>query len=136
MCSKSVCSCFQIQLSSQYNPMLKVFGLRGGGMLLEKATISWIMDGAEKLYAGSHQQIILYLKTSSDSMSVVAQNTSKNDQKVELDFGKSENCIINHPHKKFSIHLPKSSVVFLAHLIRNDSKTDFRPKVGIKTKST
>ena len=115
--------------------MLKVFGLRGGGMLLEKATISWIMDGAEKLYAGSHQQIILYLKTSSDSMSVVAQNTSKNDQKVELDFGKSENCIINHPHKKFSIHLPKSSVVFLAHLIRNDSKTDFRPKVGIKTKS-
>ena len=114
--------------------MLKVFGLRGGGMLLEKATISWIMDGAEKLYAGSHQQIILYLKTSTDSMSVVAQNSSKDDHKVELDFSKSENSIINHPHKKFSIHLPKSSVVFLAHLIKDDIKANFRPKVAIKTK--
>jgi len=125
---------FQIQISSQYNPMLKVFGLRGGGMLLEKATISWIMDGAEKLYAGSHQQIILYLKNSTDSMSVVAQNSSKTDNKVELDFSKSENSIINHPHKKFSIHLPKSSVVFLAHLIKDDIKANFRPKVAIKTK--
>jgi len=125
---------FKIQISSQYNPMLKVFGLRGGGMLLEKATISWIMEGAEKLYAGSHQQIILYLKSSTDSMSVVAQNTSKDDQKVELDFTKSENSTINHPHKKFSIHLPKSSVVFLAHLIKDDFKENFRPKVGIKTK--
>ena len=55
-------SSFQLEISSQLNPMLKVFGLRSGGMLLEKATISWIMDEAEKLYAGSHQQIILYLK--------------------------------------------------------------------------
>ena len=44
--------------------MVKVFGLRSGGMLLEKATISWIMEGAEKLYAGSQQQIVLYLKVS------------------------------------------------------------------------
>lgn len=42
--------------------MLKVFGLRGGGVLLEKATISWIMEGAEKVYAGSQQQIVMYLK--------------------------------------------------------------------------
>ena len=44
--------------------MVKVFGLRSGGMLLEKATISWIMEGAEKVYAGSQQQIVLYLKVS------------------------------------------------------------------------
>ena len=55
---------FQLEISSLINPMVKVFGLRSGGMLLEKATISWIMEGAEKLYAGSQQQIVLYLKVS------------------------------------------------------------------------
>ena len=55
---------FQLEISSLINPMVKVFGLRSGGMLLEKATISWIMEGAEKVYAGSHQQIVLYLKVS------------------------------------------------------------------------
>lgn len=55
---------FKVEISSQFNPMLKVFGLRGGGMLLEKATISAIMEGAEKVYAGSQQQIVMYLKVS------------------------------------------------------------------------
>ena len=53
---------FKLQITSQLNPMLKVFGLRSGGVLLEKATITSIMEGAEKLYTGSFQQIILYLK--------------------------------------------------------------------------
>ena len=63
-----------------------------------------------------------------------SKSRKKTDNKVELDFSKSENSIINHPHKKFSIHLPKSSVVFLAHLIKDDIKANFRPKVSIKTK--
>ena len=61
---------FQLEISSLINPMVKVFGLRSGGMLLEKATISWIMEGAEKLYAGSQQQIVLYLKVSISFCSV------------------------------------------------------------------
>ena len=53
-------------------------------------------------------------------MSVVAQNSSKDDQKVELDFSQSQDAIINHPHAKFAILLPRSSVVFLAHLIKEN----------------
>ena len=64
---------FQLEISSLINPMVKVFGLRSGGMLLEKATISWIMEGAEKLYAGSQQQIVLYLKV---SISLFAKGSS------------------------------------------------------------
>jgi len=113
--------------------MVKVFGLRSGGMLLEKATISWIMEGAEKLYAGSQQQIVLYLKSCAKCTSVVAQNSSKADQKVELDFSASQHAIINHPHSKFSIHLPKTSVLFIAHIL-SDGKGTFTPKVTIKMK--
>ena len=53
---------FKVQITSQLNPMLKVFGLRSGGVLLEKATITSIMDGAEKLYTGSFQQLIMFMK--------------------------------------------------------------------------
>ena len=53
---------FKVQITSQVNPMLKVFGLRSGGVLLEKATITSIMDGAEKLYTGSFQQLIMFMK--------------------------------------------------------------------------
>ena len=68
-------------------------------------------------------------------MSVVAQNSSKDDQKVELDFSQSHNVVINHPHTTFSIHLPKSSVVFLAHLIKDDLKKDeFKPLIAVKSK--
>jgi hypothetical protein len=55
--------------------MMKVFGLRSGGILLEKATITSIMDGAEKLYGGSYQQIILYLKVCFDTIIVCFCNT-------------------------------------------------------------
>lgn len=124
---------FKLEISSLINPMVKVFGLRSGGMLLEKATISWIMEGAEKLYAGSQQQIVLYLKSCAKCTSVVAQNSSQADQKVELDFSASKNAIINHPHSKFSIHLPKTSVLFIAHIL-TDGKGTFVPKVAIKMK--
>ena len=53
---------FKISVTSQLNPLLKVYGLRSGGVLLGKATITSIMEGAEKLYTGSCQQIILYIK--------------------------------------------------------------------------
>ena len=65
--------------------------------------------------------------------SVVAQNSSQADQKVELDFSASKNAIINHPHSKFSIHLPKTSVLFIAHIL-TDGKGTFVPKVAIKMK--
>ena len=67
-------------------------------------------------------------------MSVVAQNSSTSDETVELDFTKSKNILINHPYKKFSIHLPKCSVVFIAHIVPEDLKVEFLPKVTIKTK--
>ena len=64
---------------------------------------------------------------------MVAQNSSKADQKVELDFSASQHAIINHPHSKFSIHLPKTSVLFIAHIL-SDGKGTFTPKVTIKMK--
>lgn len=67
-------------------------------------------------------------------MSVVAQNSS-DDQVVELDFSKSKNAMINHPYKKFTIHLPRSSVLFLAHLIKEDIQLEeFLPKLTVKSK--
>jgi hypothetical protein len=72
-------------------------------------------------------------QSSNKSMSVVAQNSSTDDQSVELDFTKSRNVTINHPHQKFSIHLPKSSVVFIAHMIKTDPKAEFLPKVSVRS---
>ena len=82
----------------------------------------------------SENNIFFLLQTSKKAMSVVAQNSSSSDESVELDFTKSRNILINHPYKKFTIHLPKNSVVFIAHIIPEDLKAEFVPKVTIKTK--
>ena len=65
-----------IQLSSQYNSMLKVFGLQVKGMPLGKAKNSWIMDGAEKLCVGSLNKLFCIKK--------LLQIESKEDYKDKI----------------------------------------------------
>ncbi len=53
---------FKLEMITTQDPNLKVFGLRSGGSLLEKAVIASIIDNADKNYIGTNQEIILFLK--------------------------------------------------------------------------
>ena len=52
--------------------------------------------------------------------SFVIQNHSPTAITLDVDFSKSTNVSINHPHKKFTTKLSAKSIMLLAHLVPED----------------
>ena len=52
--------------------------------------------------------------------SFVIQNHSPAAITLDVDFSKSTNVSINHPHKKFTTKLSAKSIMLLAHLVPED----------------
>ena len=48
-----------------------------------------------------------------------------------MDFGKSKNALINHPHPTFSTTLSARSTLFVAHLIPENPKKQFKVELEV-----
>ena len=75
-------------------------------------------------------QSILFQDTT-DCTSVVIQNKSASTVALNMDFGKSKNALINHPHLTFSTTLSARSTLFVAHLIPENPKKEFKVELEV-----
>jgi len=115
---------FQVTVRGEHanqEPVFYVSGLRSGGSILDKATIRCIMEGANQpqIVSGS-KDILIFREDLADCCSVVIQNKSCSTVALNMDFGRSDNVMINHPHMSFSTTLSARSTLFVAHLIPDD----------------
>jgi hypothetical protein len=96
-----------------------VSGLKSGGAILDKSCIKCVMDGSKKTkrHVDKNEEVIVFREDSPTCSSFAIQNRSSAPVSLDLDFGKSFNVLINHPHTRFGTSLSAKSTMFLAHLI-------------------
>jgi len=88
-----------------------------------------------------HWDLITYLhylkiQDTADCTSVVIQNKSSSTVALNMDFGKSRNAMINHPHLTFSTTLSARSTLFVAHLIPENPTKDFKVEMDVSLVNT
>ena len=66
-----------------------------------------------------------------DCTSVVIQNKSPSTVALNMDFGKSKNTLINHPHLTFATTLSARSTLFVAHLIPENPNKEFKVELDV-----
>jgi hypothetical protein len=63
--------------------------------------------------------------------SFVLQNRSPTSVSLSMDFSRSSNVLINHPHLKFSTTLSARSTLFVAQLIPENPDLEFRAELNV-----
>ena len=63
--------------------------------------------------------------------SFVLQNRSSTTVSLSMDFSRSSNALINHPHLQFATTLSARSTLFVAQLIPDNPDLDFKPDLNV-----